>query len=190
MSDEQRHDNEDNAGQDQQREQGAGSSPAPETPTGCASWLASQPEETRDVIAELHEAEVVGIRTAPQSEKDTRRKLREQLDAAIERANGSEETAALEKVHKQLGATNERAGFDADAHAAGFIDLRAAWEYEPNDRKGKPDLDALAERCPYLRTQAAPPPTPQAGAGSASKPSQGGSFDDNLRRQVSGGRGS
>jgi hypothetical protein len=163
-------------------------------PADFDAWLTAQPDETKTLVADLHEKKVAGLKSALSSERDERKaerqKLQGQLSEAIAKATGAEK-AALESLQGDIATTGARADFFADAHEAGVLDLRTAWaavrEYDLHDRKGNPDLEALKVKCPYLFQQARPAVHVNAGSGTQTKPSQ--AEVDPLRAAVARSRG-
>jgi hypothetical protein len=168
--------------------EGAGSAGSVTPPADFDSWLATQTDETKTLVATLHEAKVKGLKSALSSERDAHKTLEKQLDAAIAKATGAEK-AALEAMQVDVQAANMRAEFFADCQAAGIIDPRTAWaavkEYDLHDRKGAPDIDALKDKCPYLFQSASPQaPRVSAGAGAGDRAVVKGDFNRNLRQTL------
>jgi len=142
-----------------------------ETSQDFETWLEDQDDE----VQELYESHTSGLKSALDSERETRRALEKQLREAAEAADeGSEAREKLEEVAAAAETANAQADFYEDAHAAGVSDLRLAWivvqqDETLQDRYGKPDFAKLKEQHPALFTDGQKPPPGNAGAGAATE---------------------
>lgn len=143
-------------------------------------WYREQPKE----IQSLHDAHVAGLRSALDSERESRKKIGTALDelkAKVALIPELQKQAALvetlqrqiQDVNTNLSSAGEERDFYIAAHAAGVEDLGLAWLAvqragdSVRDRKGNVDFDLVKEKHPNLfaRPQSQRPATTNAGRG-------------------------
>lgn len=145
-------------------------------------WLEAQPDEVKT----LYEGHTQGLRTALNTERDSRKALEKELrDLAKKAEKGSESESKLTGMADRLAETERQNTFYDAAHAAGVRNLKLAW-MAANDAKlvrddGVADFAALKERFPELFDAGAPKPKGNAGDGSRTTPT-GNDFNDLIRR--------
>lgn len=156
---------------DDNTEDQAGQDTKGEKPEDFEAWLEQQDDQTK----ELYEEHTSGLKSALDSERETRRALEKQLrDAAEAAEEGSEAREKLEEAAAAAETANAQADFYEDAHAAGVSDLRLAWivvqqDKTLQDRYGKPDFAKLKEQHPALFADGKKPPPGNAGAGAGTE---------------------
>lgn len=140
-----------------------------EKPQDFTTWLAAQDEQTK----KLYEDHTSGLKSALDSERETRRTLEKELrEAAASAEKGSEAREKLEAAATAAEKANNQADFYETAHAAGVADLRLAWlavqeSDSLRDRSGKADFTKLKEKHPALFTDSKKLPAGNAGAGAS-----------------------
>lgn len=143
--------------------------PSDEKPQDFATWLEAQDEPTK----ELYKEHTSGLKSALDSERETRRTLEKELrEAAAAAEDGSEAKRKLEEATAHVQKANAQADFFEAAHAAGVADLRLAWlavqeSDSLRDRSGKADFVRLKEQHPALFADAKKLPAGHAGAGAS-----------------------
>ena len=126
--------------------------PGDEKPQDFTAFMAAQDEPTK----ELYKEHTSGLKSALDSERETRRTLEKELrDAAAAAEDGSEIKKRLEEVVATAQKANAQADFFEAAHAAGVADLRLAWlavqeSDSLRDRSGRADFARLKEKHPAL----------------------------------------
>jgi hypothetical protein len=158
-------------------------------PASVGEWLAKQPE----AIQALYKEDVKGLKSALESERETKKSLESQLrDAAAKLEKGSEAQQALTKLADEQAQSQKRVDFYEAAQDAGVKNLRLAWaaasaDEEVWDRKGNCDFEKLKARYPELFAAKPPPPAGNAGSG-AGQPGAGKPNMNDFIRQSTGRR--
>ena len=140
-----------------------------EKPQDFTTWLEAQDEPTQ----ELYKEHTTGLKSALDSERETRRTLEKELrEAASAAEEGTEARAQLEEAATAAETAGAQVDFLEAAHAAGVADLRLAWlavqeDDSLRDRSGKADFVRLKEQHPALFADAKKLPAGNAGAGAS-----------------------
>lgn len=152
---------------DQQQQSDAGG----ETPPTFESWLATAPDD----VKALYEAHTNGLRSALNSERESKRELERQLREMRDKAEkGSEAETRLNEMVSALETANRRADFVIEAAKPenGVADIEAAWLIVNAkadtffDRKGNVNFALLKQQHPMLfRAAKAPPGNAGSGVG-------------------------
>ena len=156
-----------------------------EKPQDFATWMAAQDEQTQ----KLYEEHTSGLKSALDSERETRRTLEKKLrEAASAAEEGSEARAKLEEAATAAETAGAQADFYESAHTAGVADLRLAWvavqeDDRLRDSSGRADFARLKEKHPSLFADAKKIPAGHAGAG-ASQDVPKADVNANIRKAV------
>lgn len=115
------------------------------------AWITEQP----DTVKTLLDSHQRGLKSALDSERETRKALEKQLkDLAGKAEKGSDLERQLTELLTQQSQAEARAAFYEDAHAAGITNLKLAWLVVGNDGlmdgRGRVDFAALKQRYPEL----------------------------------------
>ncbi len=115
------------------------------------AWFAGQSKEIQDLISGNEK----GLKSALQTERDTRSTLEKELrDAASKLGKGSEAETKLLATADQLAETTRRADFYEAGVAAGVNNLKLAYLAAKSDdlfdKRGQPDFAALKKGYPEL----------------------------------------
>lgn len=145
------------------------------------SWITDQPGEVRSLL-DGHER---GLKSALESERETRKNLEKQIKDLVGKAEkGSEMERQLNELVQVQAQAEARAAFYEEAHAAGITNLKLAWIVVGNDGlidgKGRVNFGEMKTRYPELftGTRAAPG---NAGAGTNSLPTGKSTMNDFIR---------
>ena len=146
------------AGNNQQQQQ--------QPPADFESWIGQQPGE----IKTAYDGHVRGLRTALESERNSRKDLEKQLrDLAGKAEKGSEAERQLTELTNKITDADRRAAFYETASAAGVKNLRLAYTVALQDdlfnKRGEVDLEALKKTYPELFAQKSTLPAGNAGSG-------------------------
>lgn len=170
--------------------------PPNETPATWETWLAAQPEAQRQQIETLHSTHTAGLKSALDSERQSRRDLEKQVkDLAKAEKDGSDAQQRLNSIATELETANRRADFyeTASKPEIGLVDVKAAWvltNAEADvyfDRKGSVNFELLKREHPSLFAQ--PRPTPRGNIGNgAGQGGQGSGADMNAIIRSAAGR--
>lgn len=183
-----------NGTQGQQGAQGGNGSDAQgqsETPASWDAWLQARPEAERAQITALYDAQTSGLKTALESERETRKGLEKQVRELAKGAEaGSKAQEDLNALADQLAGEQRRADFyeAAAKPETGLTGVKAAWvlmNAEADryfDRRGNPNFDLLRQEHPYLFGQKAPTPKGNQGNGTQGQTPTGQSMNDMIRR--------
>lgn len=152
------------------------------------AWLGQQPDDVRG----RYEQHTSGLRSALESERETRRNLERQIrTAARQQEEGSTARQQLEQIAGQLSEQNHRADFYEEAHRNGVTDLRLAYLAARDagliDDRGRVDMNTLRTRYPHLFETRRVAPAGNAGNGTGVDPKPQSSMNTFIRR--SAGRG-
>jgi hypothetical protein len=154
-----------------QQGQGDGGTPPPET---WEEWLAERPEAERGTIQKLYETHTTGLRTALDNERDERKRLAKEMQAAADKLkDGDASKEQLTKMADDLNKANAKADFfqEAARPEIGLADAEAAWIIVQakgdafKDRKGNIDFELLKASHPGLFRQEGTPKPPKGNAG-------------------------
>ena len=169
---------------------GSGGSESRAAPETWEAWVAARPEAERTQITALYEKQTAGLKTALDSERDTRKGLEKQVrELAKDAEKGSKAEKDLTALADQLSAEQRRADFyeSAAKPEIGLVGTRAAWTLmnaEPDryfDRKGNPNFDLLKQEHPYLFGQKPPVPRGNQGNGTQGQQHTGQTMNDMIR---------
>lgn len=121
------------------------------TPESFDAWIKEQPKE----VQELHSQHVSGLKSALQSERETRKEQEKELrKLADEAEEGSAAKQRLTKMADEQERLNRRADFYEEAHSAGVTNLKLAYlvaeEEKLFDRRGNVNFEAMEENFPEL----------------------------------------
>lgn len=160
-----------------------GASETPAAPLEFESWIAEQPEPVKALL----DGHTKGLKSALETERNSRKELEKTLrEMAGKAEKGSETQAQLTQMADQLKAEQTRANFFEAAHAAGIGNLKAAYTLAVADGlfdgKGQPDFAALKASYPELFAGAKKLPAGDAGAGTSTKQPTGETMNDIIRR--------
>lgn len=125
-------------------------------------------ESLDDVKKGLLDSHTKGLKTALESERESRKGFEKQVkDLAAKAEKGSELEKQLSELSAKVEGENKRAAFYEDAHTAGITNLKLAYlvatTEELFDKKGSVDFAALKTRFPELFSK--PIPNGNAGEG-------------------------
>ena len=159
------------------------------TPVSFEAWLGQQDETVKGLIT----SHTTGLKSALDSERESRKGLERQLrEAAAKAEKGSEAQAQLTKLADDLGTATKRADFYEVASAAGCSNLKLAWlavqqDADLMDSRGTVRVEALKAAYPELFKTGTPAPKGHAGSGAG----QGGApqKDMNAFIRSAAGRG-
>jgi hypothetical protein len=131
-------------------------------------WLAAQP----DGVKALYNSHASGLKSALDTERETRKGLEKQLrDMAKKAEQGSEAQRLLTEQADKLSTLERQTSFYAEAHAAGVRNLRLAYIAATTagliDDKGRADFGRMKADFPELFLS---PPAARAGDGSNGGP--------------------
>lgn len=142
-----------------------------ETPQTWEDWLNAQADD----VKALYEAHTNGLRSALNSERESKRELERQLREMRDKAEkGSEAETRLNEMVSALETANRRADFVVEAAKPenGVADIEAAWLIVNAkadtffDRKGNVNFALLKQQHPMLfRAAKAPPGNAGSGVG-------------------------
>ncbi len=137
-------------------EQATGETPTTEPktdlkPLDIEAWLKAQPAE----IAAALEDRTKGLKTALDTERETRKAQEKQLRDLAKRAeSGSEAQKQLIDLADQIAVRDRQMEFYAEAHKLGVADLKLAWLAAQSDdlidSKGRTNFDQLKTLHPQL----------------------------------------
>lgn len=152
------------------------------------AWLGQQPEDIRS----RYEQHTSGLRSALESERETRRTLEKDVRRlARQQEEGSESRQQLDALAGNLAEQNQRADFYEEAHRLGVVDLRLAYLAARDggliDDRGRADMTALKTRYPHLFETRRSAPAGNAGSGTGPDPKPKNTMNDAIRRAA--GRG-
>lgn len=147
-------------------------------------WIAEQPDDVREML----ESHTSGLKSALDTERESRKDLQKQLRDLAENAEaGSDAQNELTAMADKLDASDRKAAFYEAAHANGVNNLKLAYlvatQDELFDKKGNPDFDAMKTNYPQLfgsKTVTAG----NAGSGTETEPPASASMDDFIRTQA------
>lgn len=153
-----------------------------QTPENFEAWLEEQPEE----VQSLYETHTQGLRSALNTERDSRKDLEKQLrDLAKKAEKGSENETQLTQMADQLAETERQNTFYDAAHDAGVANLKLAWMAAKESglvrSDGNADFAALKEKYPELFGATTKPPKGNGGDGSRD-PNSKADFNTAIRR--------
>lgn len=169
-----------NQGQDGQGQGDGG------TPASFEAWLTAQDETVKGLIT----SHTTGLKSALDSERESRKGLERQLREAAKKADaGSEAQKQLTEMADRLTGTERRiAAYDA-LSAAGCANLKLAWLAAQDaglvDGQGSVSVERLKAQFPELFKQGTPAPRGNAGSGAG----QGGAPKQDMNafiRQAAG----
>lgn len=150
------------------------------------TWHGSLSDEQKGLI----ESHVSGLKSALQSERQTKGDLEKQVRTLASQAQeGSQAKTELTKLADQLKGESQRADFYESAHGAGIRNLKAAWLIARGDesvwkRDGSLDIAAFKQSYPELFGSVQAPP---GNGGNGNGQSGGGSLTmDQVIRQAAG----
>ena len=136
------------------------------------AWLEARTPEEKALL----EGHTKGLKSALDSERETRKDLEKQVrDLAGKAEKGSEMEAQLTKTADSLADATRRADFMEAAHAAGVTNLKLAYtvavQDEMFDRQGRPNFESMKAQYPELFASGKPViPTGSAGVGTGTEP--------------------
>lgn len=165
------------SGENQTQEQGQGLT--------FDTWIAGQDASVKTLL----EGHAKGLKSALDSERESRKSLEKQLkDLAGKAEKGSELEKQLGELLSQQQGAQTRAEFYEAAHAAGVSNLKLAYVVASQegliDQKGRVNFDEMKKQFPEL-FGASPKPAPgNAGTGTNNQLSDRTSMDEFIRRKV------
>jgi hypothetical protein len=143
-------------------------------------WIESQDEKVKGLL----EGHTKGLKSALDSERETRKGFEKQIKDLMGKAEkGSEAERQLGTLLEQAEATNRKAAFYEEAHTAGIANLKLAFIVASTeglfDKKGNVDFATMKTSYPELFAK--PLIKGNAGEGTDSAPT-GKSMNDIIRR--------
>jgi hypothetical protein len=159
---------------------------------GSATQTFDDWHKSLDDKAKAHlESHVNGLKTALDSERNSKKDLEKQLrELSAKAEKGSEFEKQLNEISEKLNTTSKRADFMEAAHAAGVKNLKLAWTVAVSDdlfkRDGSPDFDAIKKDYPELFASTT---TTNAGAGNGAGQKGAGTASMNDMIRQAAGRG-
>jgi hypothetical protein len=156
-------------------------------PATFETWLEKQDETVKGLL----DGHVKGLKTALDSERESRKDLEKQLrDLAKKAETGSDAQTKLTTMADQLAASDRKADFYDAAHKAGVSNLSLAYlaasEKGLIDNKGRVNFDEMKKDFPELFGGK---PVPDGNAGSGTEGAPGGAANDmNARIRRAAGR--
>ena len=115
------------------------------------AWLTEQPENVKSLL----DGHTRGLKSALDSERESRKKLERDLrEMAGKAESGSEAQKQLTQMADQITEADRKADFYEAAHTAGVTNLKLAYMVATADnlfdRKGNPDFEGLKTSYPEL----------------------------------------
>ena len=153
-----------------------------ETPPSFDSWLAGQDDTVKGLIS----GHTAGLKSALESERETRKGQEKQLrDLAAKAEKGSEAQAQLTALADKLAANDKRVTAYETLSAAGCSNLKLAWlaatEAGLVDGQGNISIEKLRTQYPELFKATGAPPKGNAGTGAGQTGASGKSMNDFIR---------
>jgi hypothetical protein len=160
------------------------------TPETFDGWIVEQD----DMIRDLFEQHVGGLKSALDAERNERKKFEKQLrDVTGKMDKNSEAAQQLQQVTGELAEYQRKTSFYEQAATAGVpaknfrLAYLAAQDMGAFGDNGEVDLGAIKEAHPVLfNNKPAPPATSTAGAGTSAPPARPVNMTDILRGAFSG----
>lgn len=114
-------------------------------------WIESQEEKVKGLL----ESHTKGLKSALDSERETRKGFEKQIKELVGKAEkGSEAERQLNTLLEQAEATNRKAAFYEEAHSAGIANLKLAYIVASTeglfDKKGNVDFSTMKTNYPEL----------------------------------------
>jgi phage antirepressor YoqD-like protein len=114
-------------------------------------WLGEQPDEIKTLL----EGHTKGLKSALESERETRKTLEKQVrDLAAKAEKDSDAQKELAGIADQLGEADRKTDFYEAAHAAGVTNLKLAYVVATTDgmfdRRGQVNFETLKQSYPEL----------------------------------------
>ena len=124
-------------------------------PQSFEDWLGTLPEEQQKTAKKLHSEHEKGLKTALESERESRKDVEGQLrDLAKKAEKGSELQEELNKMADTQASVEQQRDFYEEAHGKGVTNLKLAYtvavQDELIDKKGRVNWEAFKENYPEL----------------------------------------
>jgi len=174
-------------------ESGAGGGSAPAQPDAATqqegetltfdTWYGKQDETIKGLL----EGHTKGLKSALDSERETRKVFEKQVkELAVKAEKGSEAEKHLTALSEQLDLENKRAAFYEQAYALGVIDIKSAFVLATSeqlfDKKGNLDVETFRTRFSYMLKT----PIPKGNAGDGAQASNTAQSMNDLIRRAAG----
>ena len=147
------------------------------------TWIKDQ----TDPVKSMMDTHTKGLKTALDSERESRKKLEKDLrDMAGKAEKGSEAEKQLTEMVNKISESDRRADFYEAAHAAGVTNLKLAFivasQDDLFDRRGAVNFETMKQSYPELfGTAKVKPPAGNAGDGNNNNNPPGHTMNDYIR---------
>jgi ABC-type nitrate/sulfonate/bicarbonate transport system substrate-binding protein len=162
-----------------------GTPPTGETPAVTFDkWIEAQPDDVKTLL----DGHIKGLKTALDSERESRKGVEKQLkDLATKAELGSEAQKQLTALADQVQASERRQSFYDEAHSQGVSNLKLAYLAATDagliDDKGRVNWEQLKKAFPQLFSGVAGgPPRGNAGDGTSTPPGGKVTMNSIIRR--------
>lgn len=155
---------------------------AGEKPVDFSKWIESQADDIKVLVS----GHIQGLKTALDSERESRKTFEKQLrDLAPKVEAGSEAQKQLTAMADQVGALERRQSFYDDAHSQGVSNLKLAYLAASDagliDDRGRVNWEQLKKSFPQLFGAVGGPPKGNAGDGTNNPPGGKASMNTIIR---------